>query len=348
LTSNRKLAIVASTFTAAVAAAFGVTVAVNPHLALAHGTMQSPASRTYACYQNGLTSTNEIKPTNPACIAAVAAGGTQPLYDWYGVLNSTGAGRTVGYIPDGKLCSGDNPKYAAYDVPSLDWPTSTVTPGAQFDFVYGAWVPHPGGFRLYVTKDGWDPTQPLTWAEMEDQPFLTADPEPAVSDGAYRFSGRLPANKTGRHIIYSVWFRSDSQETFYGCSDVIFSGTGSPGPSAPPSSAPPSSLPPTDMPPSGTCTATVTTVSSWSGGFQAEVKITNTGTVPINNWYIAFMLPAGDTLGSGWSGQWMASGPSVMVHAPTWATQLAAGASASAGFLGTGPVAPSYSSVNCG
>ena len=34
----------------------------------------------------------------------------------------------------------------------------------------------------------------------------------------------LPAGKTGRHIIYSVWTRSDSAETFYNCSDVVFDG----------------------------------------------------------------------------------------------------------------------------
>ncbi|WP_328796398.1 lytic polysaccharide monooxygenase [Halosaccharopolyspora lacisalsi] len=29
-------------------------------------------------------------------------------------------------------------------------------------------------------------------------------------------------SKSGRHIIYSVWQRSDSPEAFYNCSDVLF------------------------------------------------------------------------------------------------------------------------------
>ena len=34
----------------------------------------------------------------------------------------------------------------------------------------------------------------------------------------------LPQGKTGKHVIYNVWQRSDSQEAFYACIDVSFSG----------------------------------------------------------------------------------------------------------------------------
>jgi chitin-binding protein len=33
---------------------------------------------------------------------------------------------------------------------------------------------------------------------------------------------RLPAGKTGRHLIYVIWQRSDSPEAFYSCSDVTY------------------------------------------------------------------------------------------------------------------------------
>ncbi|MET8144230.1 lytic polysaccharide monooxygenase [Sphaerisporangium sp. NPDC005288] len=347
--------------TAVAVVAAGLTTLGLQRSALAHGALQAPASRTYACYTDGLTSSNEIKPKNPACAQAVAAGGTQPLYDWYGVLRSDGAGRTKGFIPDGKLCSGGFDKYAAYDAPRADWPATVVQPGAMFNFVYGAWVPHPGGFKLYVTKDGYNPTAPLTWADMEDQPFLTADPEPGVSNGAYRFSGRLP-NKSGRHVIYSVWYRSDSKETFYGCSDVIFGGTSTPPPSSPPPSSPPPSSPPPSSPPPVTptptpsspgaiaCQATVTLASSWQGGFQATVTIKNTGSTPINEWYVSWMMPLGITMTQAWNGTMMQSGPSGMIHAPSWALKLDPGASATAGFLATmtGSGTPTFTDVNCG
>src|SRR5690606_21910120 len=40
----------------------------------------------------------------------------------------------------------------------------------------------------------------------------------------YHWNARLPSGKSGRHIIYTVWERSDSPETFYSCSDVVFDG----------------------------------------------------------------------------------------------------------------------------
>jgi chitin-binding protein len=349
----RTKAKVAITTAVAVVAAGLVTLAFQ-RSALAHGALQAPASRTYACYTDGLTSSNEIKPKNPACAEAVAAGGTQPLYDWYGVLRSDGGGRTRGFIPDGQLCSGGFAKYAAYDAARADWPATVVQAGAMYDFVYGAWVPHPGGFKLYVTKDSYNPTKPLTWNDMEDQPFLTADPEPGISNGAYRFSGRLP-NKSGRHIIYSVWYRSDSQETFYGCSDVIFGGSSTPPPSSPPPSTPPPSTPPPSTPPPSTppptsCSATVTLANSWSGGFQASVAINNTGNAVINNWYVQWTMPAGVTITQAWNGTSMQSGTTGMIHAATWNAQLAPGTTATAGFLAsmTGATAPTFTGVSCG
>jgi chitin-binding protein len=361
--------------TAALLASTAITL-LTGHPAYAHGAMQSPASRTYACYVNGLTNTGEIKPTNPACATAVATGGTQPLYDWYAINRFDGAGQTAGFLPDGQLCSGGNTKYAAYDKPGLDWPTTNLTAGATYNFVYGAFVPHPGGFRLYVTKDGYDPTKPLTWADMDPDPFLTVDPEPSVVDLAYRFSGKLP-NKTGRHIIYSVWFRSDSKETFYNCSDVNFGGgSGSPSPSpstsgsvspspAPSGGATSSPPAPSDSPsvsatpstPAGggpdggsrSCTGTATVASSWPSGFQGNVTFTNTGAGALDDWYLSFTVPEGVHVAQGWNGTFTQTGTTVLVHPAVWNAHLAPGAGASAGFLGTGSTAaPTFTGVACG
>ncbi|GAA4581016.1 hypothetical protein GCM10023176_61320 [Micromonospora coerulea] len=58
-----------------VAAVGGLTILASVALvsqAGAHGSMQSPVSRTYACFLEGPES-----PDTDACRAAVAAGGTQ-------------------------------------------------------------------------------------------------------------------------------------------------------------------------------------------------------------------------------------------------------------------------------
>src|SRR5258708_20906125 len=106
-----------------------------------------------------------------------------------------------------------------------------------------------------MTKKGWNPATPLPWGALG--PFWSA-PDPPQSGGPgalnyYFFNTTLPAAKTGRHILFIQWVRSDSQENFFSCSDVVFDGghgevTGVGG-SQPPTSPPPSSNPPSSPPP---------------------------------------------------------------------------------------------------
>ncbi|NGO68267.1 lytic polysaccharide monooxygenase [Streptomyces sp. SB3404] len=206
--------------------------ALTTGTAEAHGAPMNPGSRTYLCWKHSLSDTGEIKPTNPACQAALDQSGATSFYNWFAVLRSDGAGRTEGYIPDGELCSGGTGgpyDFTGFNLPRTDWPFTHLTAGAEMEFRYNAWAAHPGTFRLYVTEDGYDPSQPLTWADVEDQPFMEVTDPPqegpvGSEDGYYHWNGRLPQGKEGRHVIYMVWERSDSQETFYSCSDVSFDG----------------------------------------------------------------------------------------------------------------------------
>ncbi|MER8157113.1 lytic polysaccharide monooxygenase [Streptomyces sp. NPDC094472] len=192
--------------------------ALNADPATAHGSMQDPVSRVSACFAEGPES-----PDSAACKAAVQAGGTQALYDWNEVNIPDAAGRHKEIIPDGKLCSAGRDKYKGLDLPRADWPATAMTAG-EHTFTYRATAPHRGSFELYVTKDGYDPTKPLTWADLESEPFAKVT-DPTLKDGSYVFTGNVP-DKSGRHLIYSVWQRSDSPEAFYTCSDVTFGGGG--------------------------------------------------------------------------------------------------------------------------
>ncbi|PTL83731.1 lytic polysaccharide monooxygenase [Vitiosangium sp. GDMCC 1.1324] len=195
--------------------------------ALAHGGMTYPATRTYACYLDGKAGGQggDLQPTNPACIAAVAEGGKNPLWNWFGNLISNAAGRHREIIPDGKLC-GPTPLFDAYNMAHADWPSTQLEAGSTITLRYNAWAPHPGTWYQYVTRDGWDPSQPLKWSDLEPAPFNTVTNPPINGSGPegpeYTWSAQLPAGKSGRHIIYSIWQRSDSAEAFYNCSDVVF------------------------------------------------------------------------------------------------------------------------------
>ncbi|MFD8621846.1 lytic polysaccharide monooxygenase [Streptomyces sp. NPDC059513] len=184
--------------------------------AVAHGSLTDPVSRVSACFAEGPES-----PVSAACKAAVAAGGTQALYDWNGVNIANAAGKHRQLIPDGKLCSAANDKFKGLDLPRADWPASPVKAG-KHTFTFRATAPHKGSFELYLTKPGYDPTKPLAWSDLEAKPFAQAT-DPALVDGSYVFDGTIP-EAAGRQLIYTVWQRSDSPEAFYACSDVVFGG----------------------------------------------------------------------------------------------------------------------------
>ncbi|ANS64207.1 cellulose-binding protein [Streptomyces lincolnensis] len=187
--------------------------------AAAHGSMGDPVSRVAQCYAEGPES-----PTSAACRAAVAAGGTQALYDWNGVRIGDANGRHQELIPDGKLCSADNDAFKGLDLARADWPATAVS-GGSYTFKYRVTAPHKGTFTVYLTKTGYDPAQPLSWDDLDlANPVATAT-DPAASGGFYTFSGTLP-ERSGRQLLYAVWQRSDSPEAFYSCSDVTFGGTG--------------------------------------------------------------------------------------------------------------------------
>ncbi|MCX5402314.1 lytic polysaccharide monooxygenase [Streptomyces sp. NBC_00102] len=200
--------------------------------AVAHGTLTDPVSRVSACYAEG-----PENPKSAACKAAVAAGGTQALYDWNGVNLAAAAGKHREVIPDGKLCSAGNDKFKGLDLPRADWPSSPMNSG-KHTFAFRATAPHKGTFELYLTKPGYDPTQPLTWADLQDKPFATAT-DPQLVDGSYIFDGTVP-QASGRQLIYTIWQRSDSTEAFYACSDVVFGGGSSSGGAAAPAASAPS------------------------------------------------------------------------------------------------------------
>ncbi|MFI8854534.1 lytic polysaccharide monooxygenase [Streptomyces sp. 891-h] len=186
--------------------------------AAAHGSMEDPVSRVSTCFAEGPES-----PDSAACKAAVAASGTQAFYDWNEVNIPDAAGKHREIIPDGKLCSAGRDKYKGLDLPRADWPATAMKPG-EHTFRYKATAPHKGTFELYITKDGYDPAKPLKWSDLEPKPFAKVT-EPALKDGSYVIDGTVP-KKEGRHLIYSIWQRSDSPEAFYTCSDVTFGGKG--------------------------------------------------------------------------------------------------------------------------
>lgn len=193
-----------------------------PQRGHAHGSMIVPESRIYHCFLN-----NPENPSDPACRALKEAGGTQAFYDWTGVNQANANGNHQAVVPDGKLCSGNNPTFRGLDLARSDWYATPIAPGAdgKFEFVFRATAPHASrDWIFYVTRSGWSPTQPLRWSDLFEFCRYGAVP---LENGNYRFRCTLPA-LTGKHTIYTVWQRSDSTEAFYTCTDVEFGGSPNP------------------------------------------------------------------------------------------------------------------------
>ncbi|WP_158892628.1 lytic polysaccharide monooxygenase auxiliary activity family 9 protein [Amycolatopsis anabasis] len=187
--------------------------------ASAHGSMGNPVSRIYNCLQEG-----PENPQSAACKAAVQVGDSWPVYDWDEVNQPNADGRHREIIPDGKLCSAGRDKYKGFDLPRADWKATNFPSGGSYTLRYKYTAPHPGTFELYLTRDGYDPTKPLKWSDLEDKPFYSKL-NPPTSGGNYVLNAQLPA-KQGRHLVYAIWQRHkpDSGEAFYSCSDVVFGG----------------------------------------------------------------------------------------------------------------------------
>ncbi|MFE7238729.1 lytic polysaccharide monooxygenase [Streptomyces sp. NPDC057580] len=125
---------------------------------------------------------------------------------------------------DGKICSGGHDNFAALDDPrGGNWPATKVTAGQGFSFRWQFTAQHATtDFRYYITKNGWDPTKPLTRAALESQPFMTVPYGGQRPPATLTQQGAIPTQKTGKHIILSVWTIADTGNAFYACSDVQF------------------------------------------------------------------------------------------------------------------------------
>jgi len=181
--------------------------------AFSHGTVTSPPSRIWNCYKE-----NPENPTSAPCISAVASHGTQALYDWNEINQGNANGNHVNYVQDGHLASGGRPdKYGGMDQVRSDWVATPVSPG-PYTITWTISAPHATSyFDVYITHENWTPAQPLTWDNLTR---LVRTPQSSATN-EIDILVTLPV-RTGKHVIYSVWQRSDSPEAFYSTSDIDF------------------------------------------------------------------------------------------------------------------------------
>jgi Glycosyl hydrolase family 12/Cellulose binding domain len=166
--------------------------------------------------------------------------------------------------------------------------------------------------------------------------------------------GTLAQDSVSRGYTKSSWYLIDIEAGFElwqggaGLATSSFSvnvnGSGSsPSPSPSPTPTSPS---PTPTSGSGACSGTYSVTSSWPGGFQGQVVVTNTGSGTLNGWSLGWTFPGGQAINNLWNGSYSQSGETVTVGNASYNGSIAPGATATVGFTATG-ASGSPSSVSC-
>ncbi|MDW8805719.1 cellulose binding domain-containing protein [Streptomyces scabiei] len=176
-----------------------------------------------------------------------------------------------------------------------------AAPGASYQTLYTS--AKIGGVRgIFRSTD-----KGATWTRINDDAHRWGWTGAAIT-GDPRVYGRVYVSTNGRGIIYG-----DSSDTGGG------GGTDpDPGPG-----------------PTGACAVTYRITGEWSGGFQADVRLANTGTSAWTGWSLGWTFPHGQNVSQIWNAAHTQSGPAVTARNIAWNGNVAAGSSVSFGFTGS-------------
>jgi endo-1,4-beta-xylanase len=86
---------------------------------------------------------------------------------------------------------------------------------------------------------------------------------------------------------------------------------------------------------SGPCAVTYTTQSQWTGGFVADVTISNTGSSAINGWTLKFTFPGDQQITSDFNGTASMSGENATLTNASYNGTISPGSNTMVGFQGT-------------
>ena len=85
------------------------------------------------------------------------------------------------------------------------------------------------------------------------------------------------------------------------------------------------------------CSVTYAITGQWQGGFQGDVTVRNTGSGTVDGWTLRWAFADGQQITQGWGGTFSQTGSAVTVTNAAYNATIAAGGTASFGFLGTLP-----------
>ena len=254
----------------------------------------------------------------------------------------------------------------AYDIWFNQTPTTTGQPNGSELMV---WLNHNGPVQPFGsevasnvtlgghTYDVWEGAQ-STWDTIT---YEMTSPATSVSNLDV---GTLAQDMVSRGYTKSSWYLIDVEAGFElwqggaGLATSSFSvtvngssptPTPTPTPTATATASPsPTPTPTPTSPGSGACSGAYSVTSSWPGGFQGQVVVTNTGPAALSGWKLGWTFPGSQVINNLWNGGYTQAGAAVTVTSESYDGTLAPGASTTVGFTATysgSNTAPS--SVSC-
>ncbi|MGI5412508.1 cellulose binding domain-containing protein [Streptomyces chartreusis] len=179
-----------------------------------------------------------------------------------------------------------------------------AAPGASYQTLYTS--AKIGGVRgIFRSTD-----KGATWTRINDDAHQWGWTGAAIT-GDPRVYGRVYVSTNGRGVVYG---------------DTSDAGGGTD---------------PTPAP-TGACTVTYRITNQWSGGFQADVQLSNTGSSAWDGWSLGWSFADGQRITQLWNAEYTQSGSAVTARNVSWNGGVAAGSSVSFGFTG------SWSGTNAG
>lgn len=175
----------------------------------AHGFLNDPPSRAFLC-QKGLN-----KDCGGAQYEPQSVGET-----FKGFPAGVGGAPLQGPV-DGKIASGGHTLFSAVDAQTATRWHLTEINDRNIDFAWTYTAAHPATKHEYfITKNGWNPNEPLARASFESAPFCYVDGGNVLPISGAKHSCVIPNDKSGQHVILGIWTVGDTDAAFYNVADV--------------------------------------------------------------------------------------------------------------------------------
>ena len=180
-----------------------------------HGYVQTPQSRAYMGYRD-----NSISWAERVIKYGAAANEPQSIEgDGSLAMSGNPSWWHTNRVADGRFASGGLANFSQLDLQrDAYWNTTDIKTGLNH-FTWHFTAPHrTNHIKYFITKEDWDPNTPLKNDELDLLEVFEYNG--ALPVNPLQHQVEIPANRSGYHVVLSVWDVFDTNKAFYQVIDV--------------------------------------------------------------------------------------------------------------------------------